>query len=80
MALASKYATWPRTRIEDWREMVHVGDKVRYTNSDIDEVNILCAVTRKLPRLVVVEPVNGHHSSRSRTMAYTEAVATMVKV
>lgn len=78
MALSNKYINWPMMTIERWRDRVQIGDKVRYSNLDADEINIVCTVVRKLPHLVVVEPVRKGHISRTRTMSYTEACAARV--
>jgi hypothetical protein len=61
--------------IERWRERVQIGERVRYSNPDADEINIVCTVVRKLPYLVVVEPVRKGHIPRTRTMRYTEVCA-----
>lgn len=78
MALSNRYITWPMTTLNRWRDRVQVGDRVRYTNTDVEEINILCTVTKKLPRLVVVEPVSKDHTTRARTMRYTEACEARV--
>ena len=78
MAVSSRYTTWPMTTLNRWRDRVQIGARVRYSNLDVDEINILCTVVRKLPHLVVVEPVSKGHISRTRTMRYTEACAAMV--
>lgn len=78
VALSNKYVSWPMTTIERWRDRVQIGDRVRYSNPDADEINIVCTVVRKLPHLVVVEPVRKGHISRTRTMRYTEACAARV--
>lgn len=78
MALSNKYISWPMTTIERWRDRVQIGDRVRYSNPEADEINIVCTVVRKLPHLVVVEPVNKGHISRTRTMRYTEVCAARV--
>ena len=78
MAVSSRYTTWPMTTLNRWRDRVQIGDRVRYSNPDADEINILCTVVRKLPRLVVVEPVRKGHISRTRTMHYTEVCAARV--
>lgn len=78
MAVSSRYSNWPMTTLNRRRDRVQIGDRVRYSNPDVDEINILCTVVRKLPRLVVVEPVRKGHITRARTMRYTEACAAMV--
>lgn len=78
MALSSRYTTWPMTTLNRWRDRVQIGDTVRYSNPEADEINILCTVVRKLPRLVVVEPVSKGHITRARTMSYTEVCAARV--
>lgn len=81
MALSNKYISWPMTTIERWRDRVQIGDRVRYSNPEADEINIVCTVVRKLPHLahlVVVEPISKGHISRTRTMRYTEVCAAMV--
>lgn len=78
MVLSNKYISWPMTTIERWRDRVQIGVRVRYSNPDADEINIVCTVVRKLPHLVVVEPVRKGHISRARTMSYTEAFAASV--
>lgn len=78
MALSNKYISWPMTTIERWRDRVQIGERVRYSNPDVDEINIVCTVVRKLPHLVVVEPVNKGHISRTRTMRYTEVYSARV--
>jgi hypothetical protein len=78
MAVSSRYTTWPMTRINDWADKVHIGDRVRYSNYEIEEINILCTITKKLPHLVVVEPVRKGYISRTRTMSYTEVCAARV--
>lgn len=78
MAVSSRYTTWPMTTLNRWRDRVQVGDRVRYSNPDVDEINIVCTVVRKLPHLVVVEPVRKGHITRARTMSYTEVCAARV--
>lgn len=78
VALSNKYINWPMTTIGRWRDRVQIGDRVRYSNPEADEINILCTVTKKLPRLVVVEPVSKFHIARARTMSYTEVCAARV--
>lgn len=78
MALSNRYITWPMMTIERWRERVQIGERVRYSNPDADEINIVCTVVQKLPHLVVVEPVRKGHITRARTMSYTEACAARV--
>ena len=78
MALSNKYINWPMITIERWRDRVQIGDRVRYSNLDADEINIVCTVVRKLPHLVVVEPVRKGHITRTRTMQYTEVCAARV--
>lgn len=78
MALSSRYTTWPMTTLNRWRDRVQIGDRVRYSNPDVEEINILCTVVRKLPHLVVVEPVREGHITRARTMSYTEVCAARV--
>lgn len=78
VALSNKYINWPMTTLNRWRDRVQIGDRVRYSNPDADEINILCTVTKKLPHLVVVEPVSKGHITRARTMSYTEVFAARV--
>lgn len=78
VALANRYITWPMTTLNRWRDRVQIGDRVRYSNPEADEINILCTVVRKLPRLVVVEPVSKGHSTKTRTMHYIEVCAARV--
>lgn len=78
MALSNKYINWPMTTLNRWRDRVQIGDRVRYSNPDADEINILCTVTKKLPHLAVVEPVSKGHITRARTMSYTEVCAARV--
>lgn len=78
VALSNKYISWPMTTIKRWRDRVQIGERVRYSNPDADEINIVCTVVRKLPHLVVVEPVNKGHISRTRTMRYTEVYSARV--
>lgn len=78
MAVSSRYTTWPMTTLNRWRDRVQVGDRVRYSNPDADEINIVCTVVRKLPHLVMVEPVRKGHITRARTMSYTEVCAARV--
>ena len=78
MAVSSRYTTWPMTTLNRWRDRVQIGERVRYSDPDADEINIVCTVVRKLPHLVVVEPVSKGHISRTRTMRYTEVCAARV--
>lgn len=78
VALANRYITWPMTTLNRWRDRVQIGDRVRYSNPEADEINIVCTVVRKLPHLVVVEPVRKGHITRARTMSYTEVCAARV--
>lgn len=78
MALSNKYINWPMTTLNRWRDRVQIGDRVRYSNPEADEINIVCTVVRKLPHLAVVEPVRKGHIARARTMSYTEVCAARV--
>lgn len=78
MALANRYISWPMMTIGRWRDRVQIGDRVRYSNPESDEINIVCTVVRKLPHLVVVELVRKGHITRARTMSYTEVCTARV--